>query len=127
MVRPVDVLTRHRVAVGGRPDGPALVVAPGYGEYQQMWRFIAPAFGATHGTGLFDGIGAAQGPVEGCPPERYESLHGYAEDLPRIASTLDLRGAPLVGHSVGAMIGVLAALAEPDRFARLVLIGASPR
>ena len=32
-----------------------------------------------------------------------------------------------VGHSVSGMIGVLAAIREPERFARLVLIGSSPR
>ena len=32
-----------------------------------------------------------------------------------------------VGHSVSAMIGVLAAASEPERFARLVLVGPSPR
>jgi sigma-B regulation protein RsbQ len=32
-----------------------------------------------------------------------------------------------VGHSVSAMIGVLAAIQEPERFDRLVLIGPSPR
>jgi len=32
-----------------------------------------------------------------------------------------------VGHSVSAMIGVLAARREPERFERLVLVGPSPR
>jgi sigma-B regulation protein RsbQ len=32
-----------------------------------------------------------------------------------------------VGHSVSAMMGVLAAAAEPNRFAKLVLVGPSPR
>ena len=32
-----------------------------------------------------------------------------------------------VGHSVGAMIGVLAAMKRPIEFDRLVLIGPSPR
>ena len=32
-----------------------------------------------------------------------------------------------VGHSVSSMIGVLAAIEEPQRFARLILIGPSPR
>jgi sigma-B regulation protein RsbQ len=32
-----------------------------------------------------------------------------------------------VGHSVSAVIGVLAAIREPERFDRLVLIGPSPR
>ena len=31
-----------------------------------------------------------------------------------------------MGHSVSAMIGVLAAIAEPERFARLILVGPSP-
>ena len=32
-----------------------------------------------------------------------------------------------VGHSVSAMIGVLAAIGDPGRFAKLVLVGPSPR
>ena len=32
-----------------------------------------------------------------------------------------------VGHSVSAMIGVLAAARDPERFAKLVLVGPSPR
>jgi sigma-B regulation protein RsbQ len=32
-----------------------------------------------------------------------------------------------VGHSVSAMIGALAAAAEPERFGKLVLVGPSPR
>jgi sigma-B regulation protein RsbQ len=32
-----------------------------------------------------------------------------------------------VGHSVSAMIGVLAAIREPERFSKLILVGPSPR
>ena len=32
-----------------------------------------------------------------------------------------------MGHSVSAMVGVLAAIREPDRFEKLVLVGPSPR
>lgn len=39
----------------------------------------------------------------------------------------DVRGATLVGHSASGMIGLLAAAAEPERFARLILLNASPR
>ena len=45
----------------------------------------------------------------------------------QISRELDLRDIVFVGHSVSAMIGVLAATAEPDRFGALVLIGPSPR
>jgi sigma-B regulation protein RsbQ len=44
-----------------------------------------------------------------------------------ICAELDLRDVVFVGHSVSAMIGVLAAIREPGRFAKLVLVGPSPR
>jgi sigma-B regulation protein RsbQ len=44
-----------------------------------------------------------------------------------ICRELALDNVIFVGHSVSAMIGVLAAAAEPDRFAKLVLVGPSPR
>jgi sigma-B regulation protein RsbQ len=40
---------------------------------------------------------------------------------------LDIQGGVFVGHSVSAMIGVLAAKGAPDLFDRLVLVGPSPR
>lgn len=40
---------------------------------------------------------------------------------------LDARGAVFIGHSVGAMIGVLAAKKISDLFSKLVLVGPSPR
>ena len=64
-----------------------------------------------------------------CPAwsaERYASLDGYADDVLTICRELDLRDVTLVGHSVSAMIGVLAVAADPARFARLVLLTPSP-
>ena len=58
---------------------------------------------------------------------RYGSLNGYADDVLAICRELDLKNVIFVGHSVSAMIGVLAAIEEPERFDRLVLIGPSPR
>ncbi|WP_460504236.1 alpha/beta fold hydrolase, partial [Hymenobacter agri] len=48
-------------------------------------------------------------------------------DLLDVLRALDLTGVVLIGHSIGAMIGVLAAVREPARFARLVLLAPSPR
>lgn len=122
-----DILARHRVTVSGRAGGQPLVFVPGYGECQQMWRFITPSFEADHRVVLFDVLGEEHCAIDGYPAKRYESLYGYAADLIEIVQALDLTGATLVGHSVGAMIGLLAANAEPGRFTRQVLIGASPR
>lgn len=55
------------------------------------------------------------------------TLDRYAADVLEISAALDLRGVVFVGHSVGGIIGALAANADPDRFAGLVLIGSSPR
>jgi sigma-B regulation protein RsbQ len=60
-------------------------------------------------------------------PQRYGSLQGYAADVLDVVQALDLHDVIFVGHSVSAMIGVLAATREPDRFAALVLVAPSPR
>ena len=44
-----------------------------------------------------------------------------------ICEGLGLSDVVFVGHSVSSMIGVLAAIAQPDRFSQLVLVGPSPR
>jgi len=44
-----------------------------------------------------------------------------------ICRELNLWDVVFVGHSVSAMVGVLAAIEEPDRFDKLILIGPSPR
>jgi pimeloyl-ACP methyl ester carboxylesterase len=58
---------------------------------------------------------------------KYSTLNGYAEDVLEICRELDLADVIFVGHSVSAIIGMLAAIAEPERFAKLILIGPSPR
>ena len=59
--------------------------------------------------------------------QRYSSLDGHAQDVAQLCRELDLREVVFVGHSVSAMIGVLAARLEPQRFAKLVLVTPSPR
>ena len=92
-----------------------------------MWRFVWPAFADEHRVILFDHVGHGQSDHSAFDPDRYRSLDGYAEDVLAILRALDIRDAVFVGHSVSAMIGALAATAEPERFARLVMVGPSPR
>jgi sigma-B regulation protein RsbQ len=123
----VQVLRRNNVTVTGNPAGPPMVLAHGFGCDRNMWRYVAPAFEATHRVVLFDHVGAGGSDLSAWTPERYASLEGYAADVREILAALDLTDVVFVGHSVSAMIGVLAAHAEPERFARLVLVGPSPR
>ncbi len=122
----MSVLRRNNVAVTGNGDIPMLF-AHGYGCDQNMWRFVAPAFADTHRVILFDHVGAGQSDLSAYDRDKYSSLQGYADDLLKICDELDVRHGVFVGHSVSAMIGVLAAMEKPDRFDHLILVGPSPR
>jgi sigma-B regulation protein RsbQ len=123
-MRPV---TRNNVQLLGNPDGPPMVFAHGFGCDHNMWRFVWPAFADSHRVVLFDHVGHGGAERSGFDRERHATLDGYAEDVLEVLRELDLREVVFVGHSVSAMIGALAAAQEPDRFARLVMIGPSPR
>lgn len=118
-------LARHNVRILGR--GPrTLVFAHGFGCDQQMWRFVAPAFADDWRVVLFDHAGAGPAAPAAYDAVRHATLQGYADDVVGIAEALDLEDAVLVGHSVSATIAMLAAIAAPARFGRLVLVGPSP-
>ncbi|MDF2710405.1 MAG: alpha/beta hydrolase fold protein [Nonomuraea muscovyensis] len=123
----MTVTVRNHVNVSGQPDGRPVMFAHGFGCDQNMWRLVAPAFEADHRVVLFDYVGAGRSDLSAYSPERYSSLDGYAQDVLDICHELDLTDIVFVGHSVSALIGVLAANAEPERFGRLVLVGPSPR
>ena len=122
----MDVLKRNNVRVTGRGTQ-AMLFAHGFGCDQNMWRFVAPAFADDYRVVLFDYVGSGRSDVAAYDAERYASLDGYADDVLDVCRALDLRDAVFVGHSVSAMIGVLAAKREPARFSDLILIGPSPR
>ena len=122
-----DILARHNVRVSGQPDGQPLLFAHGFGCDQNMWRFVAPAFEDSFRVILFDYAGAGLSDPAAYDPQRHSSLEGYARDVLDICHALDAEDVVFVGHSVSCMIGVLAEVAEPDRFAKLVLVGPSPR
>jgi len=123
----VSVLLRNNVHVHGVPDGPPMVFAHGFGCDQNMWRFVWPEFADDHRVVLFDHVGSGGSDLAAYDRDRYDSLQAYADDVVEICRELDLRDVIFVGHSVSAMIGVLAAATEPERFSRLVLVGPSPR
>jgi sigma-B regulation protein RsbQ len=123
----VSIATRHNIKVSGRPDGQPMLFAHGFGCDQNMWRYIAPRFEDEFRVVLFDHVGAGNSDPSAYEPQRYSSLSGYAGDVVAICTELELRDVVFVGHSVSAMIGVLAAAAAPELFTKLVLVGPSPR
>lgn len=122
----MSILRRHNVNVTGSGKRPMLF-AHGFGCDQHMWRFVAPAFEDDYRVILFDHVGAGQSDLATYNRTKYSTLNGYAQDVLEICRELDLTGVTFVGHSVSAMIGVLAAIEEPERFEQLVLVGPSPR
>jgi sigma-B regulation protein RsbQ len=122
-----NVLERNRVRVSGVPGGRPILFAHGFGCDQGMWRFVAPDFEVDHRVVLFDHVGSGESDLAAYDPEKYGTLRGYATDVVEICRELDLRDGIFVGHSVSAMVGVLAVQQDPELFGALVLIGPSPR
>jgi sigma-B regulation protein RsbQ len=122
-----SVVKKNNVRLSGREDAQAILFAHGFGCDQNMWRFVAPAFEKDYRIVLFDHVGSGRSDLKAYNRARYDSLQGYADDVLELCHALDLRRPIFVGHSVSAMIGVLAAVKEPDRFDRLILVGPSPR
>src|SRR5688572_25495376 len=122
----LDVTRRNNVRIVGRGTQP-MMFAHGFGCDQNMWRLVTPAFEDSHRIVLFDHVGAGQSDITAYNRQKYETLDGYATDVLEICRHLQLSDVVFVGHSVSAMIGVLAANREPERFAALVLVGPSPR
>src|SRR5271170_815570 len=118
---------RNNVVVTGREDRPVVMLAHGFGCDQNMWRLVAPRLAQDFRVVLFDHVGAGHSDPSAWLPDRYATLNGYADDVLRICRELELRQVVFVGHSVSAMIGVLAAIREPDWFSKLILVGPSPR
>ena len=104
----------------------AMIFAHGYGCDQNMWRLVAPAFADRFRIVLFDHVGAGNSDASAWNPAKYASLRGYADDVLEICREMEIEGGIFVGHSVSSTIGVLAAIEEPRRFSKLVLIGPSP-
>ena len=104
-----------------------MLFAHGFGCDQNMWRFVTPAFEDSYKVVLMDYVGAGKSDLSAYSSDRYASLEGYAQDILDVCEALNLTDVILVGHSVSGVISMLAALREPARFERLILVSPSPR
>jgi sigma-B regulation protein RsbQ len=116
---------KNNVQVRGR-GAVTMVCAHGYGCDQNMWRFLTPAFEDRYRIVLFDHVGSGRSDLLAYDPDRYASLQGYADDVLAIIREFATGPVVFVGHSVSAMIGLLAGIEAPALFASHIMIGPSP-
>ncbi|RYZ06127.1 MAG: alpha/beta hydrolase [Myxococcales bacterium] len=121
----MSVRERNNVQVAG--NGPAtLVFAHGFGCDQNMWRLLAKPYAERYRTVLFDLVGSGRSDLAAYDSKKYGTLQGYADDVNQIVEEFASGPVVFVGHSVSAMIGMLADLSSKSPYAAQVMIGPSP-
>lgn len=121
----MSAIKRNNVVINGNGEN-VIMFAHGFGCDQNMWRYVYPAFQDNYTTVLFDHVGAGNSDLSAYSFQKYDELEGYAEDIVEIAKELNIKDAVFVGHSVSAIMGLIAANKAPDIFKSLILIGPSP-
>jgi sigma-B regulation protein RsbQ len=120
------ILRKFNVVSAGQHE-PTVVMAHGFGSDQTAWRHQIANLVSDHRVVVFDHLGCGKADLSDYDPRHYSTFERYAGDLLAIFDALGLTGAVFVGHSVSAMIGMLAARARPELFRALIFVGASPR
>lgn len=123
----MDVRTRNNITFTGLEGAPVLFFAHGFGCDQNLWRAVVERLQADFRVLLMDHVGSGASDPTAWDPDKYASLTGYADDIGDIVRELDLHDVVFIGHSVAAIIGALAVIADPTRFAKLIMLTPSPR
>lgn len=118
---------RLAARASGRDDARPLLLVHGFGCDQSVWDALRPRFDERYAVVSYDLAGAGVSDPESYDPTRYVSLDAHVEDLLALVRERDLREVLVVAHSIGATLTMLAAIAEPERFEALALVGASAR
>lgn len=121
----MNVKTRNNVQVIG--DGPTtLVFVHGFGCDQSMWRSVVAGFSGQFRTILLDLVGCGRSDLTQYDRRKYATLNGHAQDVLQIIDTFARGPVVLIGHSVGAIIGMLASVKTTRAFVAQVLVAPSP-
>jgi len=118
------IARRHNARISGAGQT-TLLFAHGFGCDQTVWREVTAAFEDRYRIVVFDHAGAGACDSSAYDDFRHSSLMGYAEDVLALGRELQAERLVLIGHSVSAMIGALAAIRQPDLFDLMVMIGPS--
>ena len=111
--------SRLRYAVGG--DGPPLVLVHGLGGTIENWRALAPPLAARHRVLVPD----LPGHGHSAPLPEARDVDALAEAVLGIVDAEEAGGAVWIGHSLGGVVGLRAAVLRPDAVRGLVLAAAA--
>ncbi|SPC06751.1 alpha/beta fold hydrolase [Cupriavidus taiwanensis] len=110
---------RYGGQAGARAQRDAVIIVPGITSPAVTWGFVGEHFGQQFDTYVLDvrGRGLSQS-----GPELDYGLDAQAADVVAFAAALGLQRYAVVGHSMGARIGIRAARGKPAGLTRLVLV-----
>lgn len=111
-------LTLHALQWG--EQGPALICIHGITANASCFQAFADALSSDHRVFAYD----LRGRGDSDKPETGYSIPIHAADLAELIDTLGLDRPVVVGHSLGAMIGLYFAAHYPDKLRKLVMIDA---
>lgn len=121
----MSITHRNNIQISGNGKR-TMVLAHGFGCDQSMWRYLAPSFHGDYRTVLFDHVGSGSSDLSAYDVDKYASLQGYASDLIEIIREVAEGPVVFVGHSVSAMIGLIASLQAPQLFCAQIMVSPSP-
>lgn len=122
----LNFVTKHNVRRSGEAGKQTLILGHGFGTDQAAWEGLRPWLDQYFDVVSYDLAGAGPAGGESYDLDRHSAMFGYADDLTALLDEMQLRDCLYIGHSMSGMIGALAAIARPELFKSLIMIGASP-
>lgn len=110
-------IRQHYLRYGGK--GNPLVLVPGITSPAITWGFVGERLAATHDVYILDVRGRG---LSSTGADLDYDLDSYADDVTAFIEALGLKNVTVMGHSMGARIGIRAARRNPSTIARLLLI-----
>lgn len=111
--------------VGTDETKPLLLLVHGFGTSQNVWHFISEYLKDHFRLAMYDHAGATEHSSPIFDVKRHHSMQGFVQDLVVLCNENNIRGVPVLGHSMGGMTALLASLQYPELFTHLLLLSPS--
>ena len=120
---PAAAFVSDRLSVEVEGQGPDVILIPGFASSREVWRATADRLKATHRVHRVQLAGFAGEPWRhGDGP----FVQPVVDDLDRYVREQGLQRPAVVGHSMGALIGLILAQQHPDAVGRLMSVDSLP-